>query len=156
MQAFGRNQIIFWSALQGVVSDEFATGNGLTASTAPMISNLFPAGANPASTGEVILWGYLCDPMSLLRRIRGTHAMVATLKRPPPCEADQRRPLAASGHRAKSAHGPCHTVHPSKYITVFMKPCTYPSLVGRRRFLTFFQRRKTSNKTTRVIKMAML
>ena len=49
-----------------------------------MISNLFPAGANPASTGEVIFWGYLDDPMSLRRRGRGTHAMVATLKRPPP------------------------------------------------------------------------
>ena len=48
MQAFGRNQMISsaangrrWSASQEVVSDEFvadafATGNGLTSSTAPM------------------------------------------------------------------------------------------------------------------------
>ena len=84
MQACGRNQMISSAASQGVVSDEFATGNGLTSLTAPMISNLFPAGANPASTGEVIFWGYLDDPMSLRRRGRGTHAMVATLKRPPP------------------------------------------------------------------------
>src|SRR5512134_2399163 len=49
-----------------------------------MISNYFPAGANLASTGEVILWGYVCDPMSLWRRGRTPHAMVATLKRPPP------------------------------------------------------------------------
>jgi hypothetical protein len=55
-----------------VVSDEFAdqrrplaTGNELTSLTAPMILNYFPAGANLASTGEVILWGYLDDPMSL-------------------------------------------------------------------------------------------
>ena len=79
-----------WSASQGVVSDEFATGNGLTSSTAPMISNLFPAGANLASTGEVILWGYVCDPMRLRRRGRGTHAMVATLKRPPPARRQRR------------------------------------------------------------------
>jgi hypothetical protein len=26
----------------------------------------------------------VCDPMSLLRRLRGTHVVVATLKRPPP------------------------------------------------------------------------
>ncbi len=43
----------------------FATGNGLASLTAPMILNLVPVGANLASTGEVILWGYLCDPMSL-------------------------------------------------------------------------------------------
>ena len=83
-----------WSASQGVVSDEFVTGNGLTSSTAPMISNLFPAGAKPASTGEVILWGYVDDPMSLPRRGRGTLAMVATLKRPPP--------EAAARHHAES------------------------------------------------------
>ncbi len=69
---------------QGVVSGEFATGNGLTSATAPIMSSLFPAGANLASTGEVILWGYVCNPMRLSRRGRGTHAMVATLKRPPP------------------------------------------------------------------------
>jgi hypothetical protein len=86
-----------WAASQRVVSDEFATGNGLTSSTAPMMSNLFPVGAKLTSTGEVILWGYLDDLMSLRRRVRGTQAMVATLKRPPPCKADQRRPLAASG-----------------------------------------------------------
>ena len=73
-----------WSALQEVVSDEFATGNRLTSSTAPMISNLFPAGAKLTSTGEGILWGYLDDSMTLRRRGRVTHAMVATLKRPPP------------------------------------------------------------------------
>jgi hypothetical protein len=91
MQAFGRNPMISSSASQGVVSDEFAdqrrplaTGNGLTSSTAPMILNLFPAGANLASTGEVILWGYVCNPMTLLRRGRGIHAVVATLKRLPP------------------------------------------------------------------------
>jgi hypothetical protein len=79
------------SASQGVVSGEFAdqrrplaTGNGLTSLTTPIILNLFPVGANPASTGEVIFWGYLDDPMILRRRGRGTHAMVATLKRPPP------------------------------------------------------------------------
>jgi hypothetical protein len=84
MQAFGRNQMISSAASQGVVSDEFATGNGLTSSTAPMILNLFPAGAKLTSTGEVILWGYVDDPMSLRRRGRVTHAVVATLKRPPP------------------------------------------------------------------------
>jgi hypothetical protein len=71
-------------APQRVVSGEFATGNGLTSATAPMMSSLFPAGANLTSTGAVILWGYVCNPMTLLRRGRGTHAMVATLKRPPP------------------------------------------------------------------------
>jgi hypothetical protein len=30
-----------------------------------MILNYFPAGAKLALTGEVILWGYLDDPMSL-------------------------------------------------------------------------------------------
>jgi len=30
--------------------------------------NLFPAGANLASTGEVILWGCVCNPMRLSRR----------------------------------------------------------------------------------------
>jgi hypothetical protein len=76
---------------RGVVSGEFAdqrrpfaTGNGLTSLTAPMILNLFPAGANLASTGEVILWGYVCNPMMSSRRGRVTQAMVATLKRPPP------------------------------------------------------------------------
>ena len=95
------------SASQGVVSGEFATGNGLTSSTAPIILSLCPAGAKLTSTGEVTFWGYLCDPMSLRekaiemafsieeeprakarassrRRGRGTHVMVATLKRPPP------------------------------------------------------------------------
>jgi len=85
-----------WSASQGVVSDEFVTGNGLTSSTAPMISNLFPAGAKPASTGEVILWGYVDDPMSLPRRGRGTHEMVATLKRPPPARRPQGTPYQAA------------------------------------------------------------
>ena len=91
MQAFGRNQMLSSAVLQGVVSDEFAdqrrpvaTGNGPASLTAPMISNLCQAGANPASTGEVILWGYLDDLINLSRRGRGTHAMVATLKRPPP------------------------------------------------------------------------
>jgi hypothetical protein len=84
MQAFGRNQMISSAASQGVVSDEFATGNGLASSTAPMILSLFPAGAKLTSTGEVILWGYLDDPMRLSRRSRGTQEMVATLKRPPP------------------------------------------------------------------------
>ena len=60
------------------------------------MSSLFPAGANHTSTGEFILWGYVCNPMSLSRRGRGTQAVVATLKRPPPCKADQCRPLAAS------------------------------------------------------------
>ena len=46
--------------------------------------NLCPVGANLSSTGEVILWGYVCDPMRLSRRGRCTQAMVATLKRPPP------------------------------------------------------------------------
>ena len=71
-------------APQGVVSGEFATGNGLTSSTAPIMSSLVPAGANLPSTGEVILWGCVCNPMRSLRRVRRTHAMVATLKRPPP------------------------------------------------------------------------
>jgi hypothetical protein len=53
------------AASQGVVSEEFVTGISLTSSTSPMILVYFPAGANPASTGEVILWGYLCNPMSL-------------------------------------------------------------------------------------------
>jgi hypothetical protein len=89
MQAINRNQIIPSAASQGVVSGELATGNGLISSTAPMMLSLFPAGANLASTGEVFLWGYVCNPMRLSRRGRGTHAMVATLKRPPPA----RRPL---------------------------------------------------------------
>ena len=67
-----------------MVSGEFATGNELASATAPMMLNLFPAGANLTSTGEVILWGYVCNPMMLLRRGSGTEAMVATLKRPPP------------------------------------------------------------------------
>jgi hypothetical protein len=76
---------------RGVVSGEFAderrpfaTGNGPASATAPMMSSLFPAGANLASTGEVILWGYVYNPLRLSRRGIGTHAMVATLKRPPP------------------------------------------------------------------------
>jgi hypothetical protein len=85
--------------LRGVVSDEFATGNEFVSLTAPMILNLFPAGANLTSIGEVILWGYLDDPMSLRRRGRGTHAMVATLKRLPP--------RAASEHHRESV--PCVT-----------------------------------------------
>jgi hypothetical protein len=68
----------------GVVSGEFATGNGLTSATAPITSSLFPAGANLTSTGEVILWGYVGNPMRLSRRVRGTQAVVATLKRPHP------------------------------------------------------------------------
>ena len=68
----------------GVVSGEFATGNGLTLATAPMMLNLFPAGANLTSIGEGRLWGYVCNPMTLLRRGSGTEAMVATLKRPHP------------------------------------------------------------------------
>ena len=84
MPTHGRKQMISSSAPQGVVSDEFATGNGLTSLNAPIMSSLFPAGAKPASTGEVILWGYVSDPMMLLRRGRVIQAMVATLKRPPP------------------------------------------------------------------------
>jgi hypothetical protein len=80
----GRNQIISSATSQGVVSGEFATGNGRASSTAPMMSNLFPAGANLTSAGEVILWGCVCNPMRLSRRVIVTHAMVATLKRPPP------------------------------------------------------------------------
>ena len=102
MQACGRNQMISSSASQGVVSGEFATGNGLTSSTAPMISNLFPAGANLASTGEVLLWGYVCDPMRLSRRGRGTHAMVATLKRPPPGAALRDQKHLRSAQRSHS------------------------------------------------------
>ena len=68
MQAFGRNQMNSSVALRGVVSGEFATGNGLASLTAPMISNLFPAGANLTSTVEVILWGYLCNPMRLCEK----------------------------------------------------------------------------------------
>jgi hypothetical protein len=64
----GRNQIISSATSQGVVSGEFATGNGLASSTAPMMSNLFPAGANLTSTGEVILWGCLCNPMRLCEK----------------------------------------------------------------------------------------
>ena len=86
----GHNRIIPLAVFHGVVSGEFAdqrrplaTGNGLTSSTAPMILNLCSAGANLASTGEVLPWGYANDPMSFLRRVRGTHVMVATLKRPP-------------------------------------------------------------------------
>ncbi len=55
------------AALQGVVSGEFATGNGLTSLTAPIILNYRPAGATLTSIGEVVLWGYVCDPMSLRR-----------------------------------------------------------------------------------------
>jgi hypothetical protein len=92
-----------------VVSGEFAdqrrplaTGNGLTSSTAPMILSLYPAGANLASTGEVILWGYLCNPMTLLRRGIGTQAMVATLKRPPPVSWPPGiRALSPKGERHK-------------------------------------------------------
>ena len=79
-------------ALRGVVSGEFATGNGLTSSTAPIMSSLVPAGANLTSTGEVILWGCVCNRMRLLRRVRGTHTMVATLKRPPPGVSPSSRP----------------------------------------------------------------
>ena len=118
--AIGRNQMISsaangrrWSASQRVVSDEFATGNGLTSSTAPMMSNLFPVGAKLTSTGEVILWGYLDDPMSLRRRVRGTQAMVATLKRPTPA----RRPArlrdcfpGPSGDRRVSPDSSKHTI----------------------------------------------
>jgi hypothetical protein len=45
MQAFGRNEMISSAVKQGVVSDEFATGNGLVSSTAPVILSLCPAGA---------------------------------------------------------------------------------------------------------------
>jgi hypothetical protein len=54
-------QTLLMAALQGVVSDEFATGNGLTSSTAPMILNLRLAGARLSPTGEVIFWGYLSN-----------------------------------------------------------------------------------------------
>jgi len=37
VQAIGHNQIIPSAASQGVVSGEFATGNGLTSATAPMM-----------------------------------------------------------------------------------------------------------------------
>ena len=60
------------AALQGAVSDKFAdqrrplaTGNRLTSSTAPIMSNLVPAGAKLILTGEVIRWGYVDDPMML-------------------------------------------------------------------------------------------
>jgi predicted branched-subunit amino acid permease len=43
---FKRRIVISLAALQGVVSGEFATGNGLVPLTAPMISSLIPAGAN--------------------------------------------------------------------------------------------------------------
>ena len=78
-----------------VVSGEFATGNGLALLTAPMTLNLFPAGATPSSTGEVNLGGYVCNFMALSRRVRGTHVMVATLKRPP---SRGRLAFLASGH----------------------------------------------------------
>jgi hypothetical protein len=65
MHALGRSQMISSADSQGVVSDEFATGNGLTSSTAPMILSLFPVGAYLTSTGEVILWGYVYNPMRL-------------------------------------------------------------------------------------------
>jgi hypothetical protein len=50
----GRNQIISSAASQGVVSGEFATGNGLASSTAPMILTLHQAGATLTSTREAI------------------------------------------------------------------------------------------------------
>jgi len=92
MRSIDHNQIFSSAALPGgVVSGEFAdqrrplaTGNGLTSATAPMMLSLYPAGANLGLAGEVILWGCVCNPMRLSRRGRGTHAMVATLKRPPP------------------------------------------------------------------------
>ncbi len=133
MYLIGHNRIIPLAVFHGVVSGEFAdqrrpladqrrpladqrrpladqrrplaTGNGLTSLTAPMILSLRSAGANLTSIGEVLLWGYVDDPMSLrekatkmafsieeapcgrtgffTRRGRSTHVMVATLKRPP-------------------------------------------------------------------------
>jgi hypothetical protein len=71
--------MIYSAASQGgVVSDEFvakafATENGPPSSTALMISNLFPLGAKLTSTGEVILWGCLDDPMSLREKARMPH-----------------------------------------------------------------------------------
>jgi hypothetical protein len=84
IQATGHNQIVSSPASQGVVSGEFATGNRLASSIAPVIPNVRQAGAKLPSTGEAIFGGFLNDLMSLLRRGRGTQAMVATLKRPPP------------------------------------------------------------------------
>jgi len=121
MQAFGRNQMLSSAVLQGVVSGEFATGNGLTSLTAPMISNLFPAGANLASTGEVILWGYVCNPMRLLRRGRGTHAMVATLKRPPPARRTNNvcwRPPSIIRNRSMALKRSSHPAQKSQIKTL--------------------------------------
>jgi hypothetical protein len=52
--SFKRRIVISSAALQEEVSGEFATGNRLASITAPMMSNLFPAGANLTSNGEVI------------------------------------------------------------------------------------------------------
>ena len=122
-----------------MVSGEFATGNGLTSSTAPMISSLFPAGANLASTGEVILWGYVCNPMSLRRRARGNHAMVATLKRPPPevasrGQSERLPPGAARGdHEAFVPHEDVRT-----FLTAACKT-TSPHRGGRGTLLKKFR-----------------
>ena len=88
-KCFRRPSCRGWSLTSSPLT-RFATGNGPASSTAPMISNLCQAGANPASTGEVILWGYLDDLINLSRRGRGTQAMVATLKRPPPARRPRR------------------------------------------------------------------
>jgi hypothetical protein len=53
-----------------VVSDEFAFDKVRNRKWTHLINRpddleFFPAGANPASIGEVIVWGYVCDLMSL-------------------------------------------------------------------------------------------
>ena len=60
-----------------MVSGEFATGNGLASPTAPMTSKSCPSRRKPFLNREGILWGYVCNPMRLSRRGRGSHAMVA-------------------------------------------------------------------------------
>ena len=136
------------AALQGVVSGEFATGNGLTLSTAPMMSNLFPAGANLSSTGEGMPWGYVCDPMTLCEKATGLAFSIeeapcestALLHAPwqndsrdgcdsketTPCKADQRRPLADqrhpvadSDHRAQKLQLKALTQHPPGQLFEF-------------------------------------
>jgi hypothetical protein len=90
-----------------VVSSEFATGNGLTSFTAPIILNYCPAGANLASTGEVILWGCVCDPMSLSRRWRSNSGSgcdseeTTPRRRPPGIVRNCSVVLQRSSHRAQ-------------------------------------------------------
>ena len=88
MMAAGRQRTSLVCVAGGVVSGELATGKWVYLISRPGDAKSFPIRRKPpASTGESIPWGCLYDPMSSSRRAQGTHVMVATLKRPPPCGA---------------------------------------------------------------------